>query len=63
VRLPGLYAHQVVRCGAQGELFTLRHDMLGPEAFGPGILIALAHAACAIGVGCGLGAAIDAAGA
>ncbi len=50
VRLPGTYAHQEVLFGAPGELLTLRHDMQGPEAFGPGILAALRFAARAQGV-------------
>ncbi len=54
VRAPGCYAHQEVLFGAPGETLTLRHDMLGPEAFGPGLLLALRHAARATGVGFGL---------
>ncbi|MBK7877529.1 MAG: 4-hydroxy-tetrahydrodipicolinate reductase [Planctomycetes bacterium] len=56
VRLPGLYAHQEVLFGAPGEVLTLRHDMSGPDAFGPGILAALRHVATASGVGRGLDA-------
>ncbi len=59
VRAPGLYAHQEVLFGAPGETLTLRHDMLGPEAFGPGILAALRYAARARGVSFGLEAALD----
>jgi 4-hydroxy-tetrahydrodipicolinate reductase len=59
VRLPGLFAHQEVLFGAPGELVTLRHDMLGPEAFGAGILLALRHAAQARGVAHGLDAALE----
>ena len=58
VRLPGLYAHQEVLFGGPGETLTLRHDMLGPEAFGAGILAALTYAATADGVGRGLGLAL-----
>jgi len=54
IRLPGLYAHQEVLFGGAGETLTLRHDMSGPAAFGPGILSALRHAAGAIGVARGL---------
>lgn len=54
VRLPGLYAHQEVVFGAAGELLTLRHDMSGPAAFGPGILAALRYAATAQGIARGL---------
>lgn len=59
VRLPGLYAHQEVILGGPGETLTLRHDMHGPQAFGPGIIAALRYAACANGVGRGLGLALD----
>jgi 4-hydroxy-tetrahydrodipicolinate reductase len=58
VRAPGLYAHQEVLFGAPGETLTLRHDMLGPEAFGPGLVCALRHAAEATGVAFGLEAAL-----
>jgi 4-hydroxy-tetrahydrodipicolinate reductase len=59
VRLPGLYAHQIVAFGSAGEIYTLRHDMTGPEAFGPGILAGLAHASRAEGVARGIGVAFD----
>jgi len=59
VRLPGLYAHQEVLLGSPGETLTLRHDMLGPEAFAPGILLALRHAATAVGVAHGLRHALE----
>ena len=58
VRLPGRYAHQEVLFSGPGETLTLRHDMLGPEAFGPGILAALRFAATADGVGRGIGRAL-----
>jgi 4-hydroxy-tetrahydrodipicolinate reductase len=54
IRLPGLYAHQEVLLGAPGETLTLRHDMSGPAAFGPGMLAALRYAASAVGVARGL---------
>lgn len=54
VRLGGLYAHQEVLFGAMGETLSLRHDMHGPEAFGPGILLAMRHAAHTRGVQRGL---------
>jgi 4-hydroxy-tetrahydrodipicolinate reductase len=54
VRLPGLYAHQVVLLGAPGETLELRHDMSGPAAFGPGIRAALTYAAAAEGVARGI---------
>ena len=59
VRAPGLYAHQEVLFGAPGETLTLRHDMLGPEAFGPGIVAALRYAEHARGVAFGLEAALS----
>ena len=59
VRLPGLYAHQEILFGAPGELVTLRHDTLTPESFGPGVLLALRHAARAQGVAFGLEAALS----
>ena len=58
VRLPGLYAHQTLYFGSPGETLSLRHDMLGPEAFGPGILMALEHAATSKGVSFGLEAVL-----
>lgn len=58
VRLPGLYAHQEILLGAPGELITLRHDMLGPEAFARGILAAIDYAATARGVARGLEVAL-----
>ena len=54
VRLPGFYAHQEVLFGAPGETLTLRHDMHGPEAFGPGLVAGLRHVATAVGVARGL---------
>jgi len=54
VRMPGLYAHQEVLFGAPGETLSVRHDMQGPSAFGPGILRALRYAETACGVGSGL---------
>jgi 4-hydroxy-tetrahydrodipicolinate reductase len=60
VRLPGLYAHQLVLFGAAGESYTLRHDMSGPAAFGPGILCCVRYAANALGVARGLDAALAA---
>lgn len=59
VRLPGLYAHQLVILGGAGETYTLRHDMSGPEAFATGILASLRHASKAVGVGRGIGVALD----
>lgn len=58
VRLPGLYAHQLVILGGAGETYTLRHDMSGPDAFATGILASLRYAARAVGVGRGVGVAL-----
>jgi 4-hydroxy-tetrahydrodipicolinate reductase len=58
VRLPGLYAHQEVLLSGPGEVLTLRHDMLGPAAFGPGVIAACRYAARASGVARGIGAAL-----
>jgi 4-hydroxy-tetrahydrodipicolinate reductase len=58
VRLAGLLAHQEILFGAAGEALTLRHDVRSPEAFGPGILAALAHARGALGVASGLDRAL-----
>lgn len=41
VRLPGLVAHQEVIFGGAGETLTIRHDTTSPEAFVPGVLLAL----------------------
>lgn len=60
IRLPGAYAHQEVLLSGAGETLTLRHDMHGPEAFGPGILAALRHVAVCTGVGRGLELALGA---
>jgi 4-hydroxy-tetrahydrodipicolinate reductase len=59
VRLPGLYAHQEVLLSGPGEVLTLRHDMLGPAAFGPGLVAACLFAAKASGMARGIGAALD----
>ena len=58
VRLPGLYAHQEVLFGGPGETFTLRHDMAGPAAFGPGLILALGHVLHSTGVTFGLESAM-----
>ena len=41
VRLPGLVAHQEVLFGSEGQLLTIRHDAYSPEAYVPGVLLAL----------------------
>ncbi len=58
IRLPGLFAHQEILFGRPGEVLVLRHDMLGPEAFGPGILLALRRARDVLGVEHGLDGAL-----
>ncbi len=58
VRMDGLYAHQEVLLGRAGELLSIRHDMFGPEAFGPGILRSIEFASRAIGVARGLEAVL-----
>lgn len=62
VRLPGMYAHQLVVFGATGETYTLRHDMSGPEGFADGIQVALRYVATALGVARGLSVALEARG-
>jgi len=57
-----LYSHQEVLFGAAGETLTLRHDMHGPSAFGPGILAALRYASVATGVARGIEVAFDSCG-
>jgi 4-hydroxy-tetrahydrodipicolinate reductase len=59
VRLPGLRAHQEVLFGAPGELYTLRHDAISPEAYGPGIRAGLRYVASASGFGSGIGLAFE----
>jgi 4-hydroxy-tetrahydrodipicolinate reductase len=41
IRLPGLVAHQEVLFGGEGQLLTIRHDAFSPEAYVPGVLLAL----------------------
>lgn len=41
VRLPGFLAHHVVMFGSSGESLTLRHDIIGREAFVPGVIMAI----------------------
>lgn len=54
VRLPGVQARQEILLGVAGEILRLEHSANGLEAYGPGILLALAYAASAKGVACGL---------
>jgi len=58
LRLPGRYAHQEVVFGGPGESVSLRHDMLGPEGFAPGVLAALEHVRGVHGVAFGLAAVL-----
>jgi 4-hydroxy-tetrahydrodipicolinate reductase len=41
VRLPGLIAHQEVIFGAQGEIYTLRHDTSDRSCYMPGVLLSI----------------------
>jgi len=41
VRLPGLVAHQEVLLGGPGQVLTIRHDATSPDAYIPGVLLAL----------------------
>lgn len=41
VRLPGLIAHQEVLFGAEGQLYTLRHDTSDRSCYMPGVLLAI----------------------
>jgi 4-hydroxy-tetrahydrodipicolinate reductase len=41
VRLPGLIAHQEVIFGAEGEIYTLRHDTSDRSCYMPGVLLAI----------------------
>ncbi|MCY3004221.1 MAG: 4-hydroxy-tetrahydrodipicolinate reductase [Planctomycetota bacterium] len=59
LRLPGIYARQEVTFGSMGELLRIEHETSGPEAYGPGLLAALRHAARATGVARGIEAALD----
>ena len=44
VRLPGLFAHQAVMFGGEGETLTLRHDSTDRRAMMPGLLMAIRRA-------------------
>ena len=59
VRGAGRYAHHEVVFEGPGERLTVRHDMDGPEAFGPGLIAALRYTSTATGVGRGLALALD----
>ncbi len=40
VRLPGLFAHQMVMFGGQGETLTIRHDSTDRQSMMPGVFMA-----------------------
>lgn len=41
VRLPGLIAHQEVIFGAEGQIYTLRHDTSDRKCYMPGVLLSI----------------------
>jgi 4-hydroxy-tetrahydrodipicolinate reductase len=41
VRLPGLIAHQEIIFGAEGQIYTLRHDTSDRSCYMPGVLLAI----------------------
>ncbi len=41
VRLPGLFAHQAVRCHAKAETLTIKHDAHSRESMMPGVVLSL----------------------
>ena len=41
VRLPGLIAHQEIIFGANGQIYTLRHDASDRSCYMPGVLLAI----------------------
>lgn len=41
VRLPGLVAHQEIIFGAQGQIYTLRHDATDRTCYMPGVLLSI----------------------
>ncbi|WP_304529250.1 dihydrodipicolinate reductase C-terminal domain-containing protein, partial [Cyanothece sp. BG0011] len=41
VRLPGLIAHQEVIFGAQGQIYTLRHDTSDRSCYMAGVLLSI----------------------
>lgn len=43
VRLPGLFAHQMVLFGGEGESLTIRHDSFDRESMMPGVLLGIRH--------------------
>jgi 4-hydroxy-tetrahydrodipicolinate reductase len=59
VRLPGLVAHQEVIFGGEGELLTLRHDLLDRSSFMPGVLLCVQEVANRPGLTVGLEPMLD----
>lgn len=59
VRLPGVLSNQEVLFGGPGELLCLRHETYEIECFANGILAALRYAPTALGVGRGIGPALE----
>lgn len=59
VRLPGLLAHQETIFGGTGETLTIRHDSLGREAYGPGIVAAVRTVRAQTGLVLGLDTILD----
>jgi 4-hydroxy-tetrahydrodipicolinate reductase len=41
IRLPGLVAHQEIIFGAQGQIYTLRHDATDRTCYMPGVLLSI----------------------
>ncbi|MGB7415727.1 MAG: 4-hydroxy-tetrahydrodipicolinate reductase [Thermosynechococcaceae cyanobacterium] len=41
IRLPGLIAHQEVMFGAEGQVYTLRHDTSDRKCYMPGVLLSI----------------------
>ncbi len=59
IRMRGVSARQEVHFGADGERLTLAHEVFSPEAYAPGILLAIRAAPDRPGVTVGLDALLD----
>ncbi|NYE96727.1 4-hydroxy-tetrahydrodipicolinate reductase [Psychromicrobium silvestre] len=59
VRLAGLYAHQEVLFGSEGEQLSLRHDSFGQASFMPGVLIGVRTVTSRPGLTFGLDGYLD----
>jgi len=59
LRLPGVSARQEVTFGADGETLSISHNVISPNAYSAGILLALRAATERIGLTVGLDALID----